>query len=151
MGTWTYRRGRRASRPGPLAVSQLSAGILADAATFEATLNTEMEAMGLQLTFAVHDILATPAVVVDSSDGMGIGVIIVIAAGACAALLLGIYLMKKQRGRAKLPAGIAAVTSTVDAPISIYDVSAVPMDMRPNDAALAAAAAEKGIATSVAA
>ena len=34
------------------------------------------------------------------------------------------------------------MTSTVDAPISLDNVSAVPMDMRPNDAALAAATAE---------
>ena len=30
--------------------------------------------------------------------------------------------------------------TTVDAPISLHNVSAIPMDMRPNDAALAAAA-----------
>ena len=44
---------------------------------------------------------------------------------------------------AKLPAGTVELSSsTVDAPISLHNVSAIPMDMRPNDAALAAAAAE---------
>ena len=42
-----------------------------------------------------------------------------------------------------LPAGTVELSSsTVDAPISLHNVSAVPMDMRPNDAALAAAAAD---------
>ena len=51
--------------------------------------------------------------------------------------------LRKQRARPELPAGAVELSSTVDAPISLHSVSAIPMDMRPNDAALAAAAAER--------
>ena len=47
-----------------LVASQLSAGVLADAATFQATLNSEFAAMGLSLTVAVHAILDAPTVVI---------------------------------------------------------------------------------------
>ena len=63
-----------------------------------------------------------------------------VAVIASAAVLLGVYLMKKLRGRVKPRAGIVDVTSTVDAPISLY-TPPISVDMRPNDAALAAAAA----------
>ena len=74
------------------------------------------------------------------SAGMGTGAIVSIAAVACAAVLVGVYFMKNQRASAKLPAGVVELSSTVDAPISVYSAP-ISMDMRPNDAALAAAAA----------
>ena len=76
-----------------------------------------------------------------------IGVVVGIAAGLVTVIVIVVIVivvsyLRKQRARPELPAGAVELSSTVDAPISLHNVSAVPMDMRPNDAALAAAAAD---------
>ena len=81
---------------------------------------------------------------------MGIGGLVGIAAGAAGLVVVIVIVvinivvcyLRKQRARPELPAGAVELSSTVDAPISLHSVSAIPMDMRPNDAALAAAATE---------